>query len=86
MRNGQLAQYNYILVVGEAEKNAGTVNVRTRDNVVHGMFSLAELSEVLRHERDTRSLVSSFEAFKAKRAAVDGGGAAADGGAAAAQQ
>jgi hypothetical protein len=37
VREAQLAQYNYILVVGEAEKLARTVNVRTRDNVVHGM-------------------------------------------------
>jgi len=27
-------------VVGEAEKEACTVNVRTRDNVVHGMFKV----------------------------------------------
>ena len=39
-REAQLAQYNYILVVGEAEKEACTVNVRTRDNVVHGMFKV----------------------------------------------
>lgn len=38
VREAQLAQYNYILVVGEAEKTNRTVNVRTRDNVVHGMF------------------------------------------------
>ena len=40
VREAQLAQYNYILVVGEAEKEACTVNVRTRDNVVHGMFKV----------------------------------------------
>lgn len=34
VREAQLAQYNYILVVGEEEKKAGTVNVRTRDNQV----------------------------------------------------
>jgi len=40
VREAQLAQYNYILVVGELEKEARTVNVRTRDNVVHGMFQV----------------------------------------------
>lgn len=36
IRNAQLAQYNFILVVGEKERDSGTVNVRTRDNKVHG--------------------------------------------------
>ncbi|KAK9915530.1 hypothetical protein WJX75_000385 [Coccomyxa subellipsoidea] len=40
VREAQLAQFNYILVVGEKEEAEGTVNVRTRDNVVHGMHSL----------------------------------------------
>ncbi len=40
VREAQLAQYNYILVVGEAEQAAKTVNVRTRDNVVHGMWKV----------------------------------------------
>lgn len=37
MREAQLAQYNYILVVGAEEKAAGTVNVRTRDNQASGL-------------------------------------------------
>jgi len=36
IREVQLAQYNYILVVGDKEKNDKTANVRTRDNAVHG--------------------------------------------------
>ena len=36
IREAQLAQYNYILVVGDAEEKNGTVNVRTRDEKVHG--------------------------------------------------
>ena len=47
VREAQLAQYNYILVVGEAERNAKTVNVRTRDNVVHGMFALEDVTKLL---------------------------------------
>ncbi|XKL60570.1 hypothetical protein PGB90_007627 [Kerria lacca] len=42
IRNAQLAQYNYILVVGNKEMEGGTVNVRTRDNIVHGEFTVDE--------------------------------------------
>jgi len=38
----------------------GTVNVRTRDNVVHGMRPLAEVKQLLAQERDSRSLTSAF--------------------------
>ena len=37
VRDAQLAQYNYILVVGADEAQNGTANVRTRDNAVHGV-------------------------------------------------
>lgn len=40
IRNAQLEQYNFILVVGERESTSNTVNVRTRDNKVHGEFSV----------------------------------------------
>lgn len=43
IRNAQLGHYNFILVVGEKEKTANTVNVRTRDNKIHGEFSIADL-------------------------------------------
>eukprot|EP01136_Pigoraptor_vietnamica_P037806 Opistho-1_new@106271 len=36
----QTAQFNYILVIGEREQQNRTVNVRTRDNKVHGEHSL----------------------------------------------
>jgi threonyl-tRNA synthetase len=38
----------------------GTVNVRTRDNVVHGMRTVAEVKQLLARERDSRSLDSAF--------------------------
>lgn len=47
----------------------GTVNVRTRDNVVHGMRPLQEVKQLLAQERDSRSLES---AFGSKHAAADG--------------
>lgn len=43
IRNAQLEQFNFILVVGPAEKANGTVNVRTRDNQVRGEIKVEEL-------------------------------------------
>uniref|UniRef100_A0A669EHI8 threonine--tRNA ligase n=1 Tax=Oreochromis niloticus TaxID=8128 RepID=A0A669EHI8_ORENI len=43
IRNAQLAQYNFILVVGEKEKMTNGVNVRTRDNKVHGELPVSEV-------------------------------------------
>lgn len=55
IRNAQLAQYNFILVVGEKEKSSETVNVRTRDNKVHGERSVKDCLERLRHLKAVRS-------------------------------
>jgi threonyl-tRNA synthetase len=40
IREAQLHQYNYILVVGKEEMDTNTVNVRTRDNKRHGTKSI----------------------------------------------
>jgi len=45
IRNAQLSQYNFILVVGDKEMTSHTVNVRTRDNKVHGEKSIDALLE-----------------------------------------
>ncbi|XP_034475272.1 threonine--tRNA ligase 1, cytoplasmic isoform X1 [Drosophila innubila] len=52
IRNAQLAQFNFILVVGDKERSSTTVNVRTRDNKVHGEVSVAELITKLQKIRD----------------------------------
>lgn len=41
-------------VVGEKEVTSQTVNVRTRDNVVHGEVTLVRLEERLKELSDTR--------------------------------
>jgi len=61
VREAQISYYNYILVCGEKEKEARTVNVRTRDNKVHGEHQLTSLTEVLAKEKACRSLESLFE-------------------------
>ena len=43
VREAQLNQYNFILVVGQQEMEAKTVNVRTRDNEVQGTLSIPDL-------------------------------------------
>ncbi|KAJ4976610.1 hypothetical protein NE237_001716 [Protea cynaroides] len=43
VREAQLAQYNYILVVGEEEANTGQVSVRVRDKGDHSVKSMEEL-------------------------------------------
>ncbi|CAI8006495.1 Threonine--tRNA ligase 1, cytoplasmic [Geodia barretti] len=58
IRNAQLSQWNYILVVGEKEMTNKTVNVRTRDNVVHG-------------EKTVQQLIDHMTKLKAQRAIND---------------
>jgi len=43
IRNAQLAQFNFILVIGHKEQGNGTVNVRTRDNQVRGEITIENL-------------------------------------------
>jgi threonyl-tRNA synthetase len=58
VREAQLSQFNYILVVGEQEKAKKTVNVRTRNNKVCGEKEIAEMITLLTEERDERKLES----------------------------
>ena len=43
------------LVVGEKEKTSGTVNIRTRDNKVHGERTISETIERLQQLKHSRS-------------------------------
>ncbi|XP_043929381.1 threonine--tRNA ligase 1, cytoplasmic [Protopterus annectens] len=62
VRNSQLAQNNFILVVGDKEKNSGTVNIRTRDNKVHGERTISETIErlLLLKQSRTRNAEEEF--------------------------
>ncbi|XP_046661420.1 threonine--tRNA ligase 1, cytoplasmic-like isoform X4 [Homalodisca vitripennis] len=60
IRNAQLAQYNFILVVGEREQTAETVNVRTRDNVIHGELNIPDLISKFRLLTEKRSSEDVF--------------------------
>jgi threonyl-tRNA synthetase len=55
VRTAQLEKVNYILVVGSQEVEADTVNVRTRDNVVHGPSRLPDFLTKLQEEIRSRA-------------------------------
>ncbi|XP_019616961.1 PREDICTED: threonine--tRNA ligase, cytoplasmic-like [Branchiostoma belcheri] len=59
IRNAQLAQYNFIMVVGKKEVESGTVNVRTRDNKVHGERSVEDV--ILRFRKLQNERVKNSE-------------------------
>uniref|UniRef100_A0A7M4EQ13 threonine--tRNA ligase n=2 Tax=Crocodylus porosus TaxID=8502 RepID=A0A7M4EQ13_CROPO len=61
IRNAQLAQYNFILVVGEKEKASNAVNVRTRDNKVHGEISISSAIEKLKNLKNSHTLNAEEE-------------------------
>ncbi|CAL1611061.1 unnamed protein product [Knipowitschia caucasica] len=60
IRSAQLAQYNYIFVVGDKESESGTVNVRSRRGKQLGRRTLEEVMAALKQLRDTRSNVDEF--------------------------
>jgi threonyl-tRNA synthetase len=60
IRNAQLMQYNYMLTVGDKELEKGTINLRTRDNVVHGELELNTFIREIEREVASRSLTSHF--------------------------
>nr|GMD13386.1 threonine--tRNA ligase, mitochondrial 1-like [Ipomoea batatas]GMD18212.1 threonine--tRNA ligase, mitochondrial 1-like [Ipomoea batatas]GMD19555.1 threonine--tRNA ligase, mitochondrial 1-like [Ipomoea batatas]GMD21211.1 threonine--tRNA ligase, mitochondrial 1-like [Ipomoea batatas] len=55
VREAQVAQYNYILVVGEKEATTGEVSVRVRDIPDHKVMTVDEL---LAHFKD---LMASYK-------------------------
>jgi len=60
IRNAQLMQYNYMLTVGDVEFEKRTINLRTRDNVVHGELELKDFISAIEKENATKSLTSSY--------------------------
>lgn len=60
IRNAQLAQINYILTVGDQEMEHRTLNLRTRDNVVHGEVNPEEFISKIDLENKQRSPISPY--------------------------
>jgi len=61
VRNAQLEQFNFILVVGDKEMESNTVNVRTRDNIVHGETSVDEFISKIQELTRVRSKNAEVE-------------------------
>ena len=62
VRNAQLSQINYILTIGDQEVEHQTINLRTRDNVVHGELQLDDFLDVEQERDEQRALQSPFAA------------------------
>ncbi|KAM9782804.1 threonine--tRNA ligase 1, cytoplasmic [Neosynchiropus ocellatus] len=60
VRSAQLAQYNYILVVGDKERDSGTVSVRSRAGKQLGRRPVEEVLTCLTRLRDSRSNQDEF--------------------------
>uniref|UniRef100_A0AAY4AIN7 threonine--tRNA ligase n=1 Tax=Denticeps clupeoides TaxID=299321 RepID=A0AAY4AIN7_9TELE len=60
IRAAQLAQYNFIFVVGEKERVNGTVSVRSRGGKQLGQRSLDEVLTLLKDLKETRSNHNEF--------------------------
>jgi threonyl-tRNA synthetase len=60
VRNAQLAQVNYMLTIGDKELENKTINLRTRDNVVHGELDMNNFLQKIEVERNIRSLTSAY--------------------------
>jgi threonyl-tRNA synthetase len=65
IRNAQLAQYNFVLVVGAQEKENRAVNARNRDDPATqqkgAMMLLDEALKTIKELRDERRLVNAIE-------------------------
>ncbi len=64
VRNAQLTQINYIITIGDQELEHRTLNLRTRDNVVHGEVQLDSFLQKISAEKNERSLTSPYSAEK----------------------
>lgn len=65
IRNAQVAQYNFILVVGAKERDSRAVNVRNRDDPATqqqgAMMQLDEALRKIKELRDERRLVNAID-------------------------
>ncbi|XP_070631382.1 threonine--tRNA ligase 2, cytoplasmic isoform X1 [Bos indicus] len=61
IQNAQLAQYNFIFVVGEKEETNNAVNVQTRDNKIYGEISVTSTIDKLKNLKQSRTLNAEEE-------------------------
>ena len=60
VRNAQLQQINYMIMIGDAEEAAGSISLRSRDNRVHGQLELDTFIKTVLEEKRKRLPTSLF--------------------------
>lgn len=60
VRNAQLQQINYMIMIGDAEERAGSISLRSRDNRVHGQLQLDTFIKTVLEEKRKRLPTSLF--------------------------
>lgn len=60
VRNAQLQQINYMIMIGDAEEAAGSISLRSRDNRVHGQLQLDTFIKTVLEEKKKRLPTSLF--------------------------
>lgn len=60
VRKAQLLKTNYMLMVGDKERENQTISLRTRDNVVRGELSFPDFLQKIRKEKKEKSLMSPY--------------------------
>lgn len=60
VRNAQLQQINYMIIIGDAEEESGSISLRSRDNRKHGPLQLDTFIKTIIEERKKRLPTSLF--------------------------
>lgn len=60
VRNAQLQQINYMIMIGDAEEAVGSISLRSRDNRVHGQLQLDTFIKTVLEEKRKRLPTSLF--------------------------
>lgn len=60
VRNAQLQQINYMIIIGDAEEETGSISLRGRDNKKHGPLQLDTFIKTILEERKKRLPTSLF--------------------------
>ena len=60
IRNAQVAKVNYMLVIGDKERDSATVTLRTRSGTNHEALALENILSAFDQEWQSKSLTSSF--------------------------
>ncbi|XP_054287793.1 threonine--tRNA ligase 1, cytoplasmic-like [Macrosteles quadrilineatus] len=60
LKNAQVGGYNFILTVGQREVNTETVNVRSRNNYIKGIFTVPEIIQKFQHLTEVKNTTDRF--------------------------